>query len=321
MPGLSVSSPRLVARVAPVVLVVFAGCGKKGGPDLVFEDTNNYSYAADFESTPIEIPVATDLTVDWSALTTDIRERPVDDPSSIDQLSLLNIKSPVEDVFTKIATNDLGQEDAQDIYLFVNDGQTSCSLSDFAVTGINIDLALLAENPDETWLLSLMNLPDGRTDILSTLVLLPTSTAAPSTLSFTDGVSNLTNLAVDLHSAPAIETREGIGPYTLDWSAVTVDTFGHTFDPLLADELIIGHYGTEDLAEIEGREFLQLDSVADELYRLDVFGVTGEALDGAVDADGNAFAGFTADGTWLVGIVCTTCATPVPLILSVVTVD
>ena len=32
----------------------------------------------------------------------------------------------------------------------------------------------------------------------------------------------------------------------------------------------------------------------------------GEALDDS----GNAFAGFTADGTWLIGIICTTCTTP-----------
>jgi hypothetical protein len=296
------------------------GCGGGGAADLVFEDENNYAFSSDFETTQLEeIEAQADAVVDWSAMTTDIRGRPLD-PSTVEQISLLNIKFPPEEVFRMIAENEIGQEDAQDIYLFVNsDDATTANLSDFEITDIPMELSLLIEDTQQTWLMSLMNVPDGRNDILATAVITPKAGSTDHEITFTDGISELTNLVVDISGAVPLTTSEGKAPYSMDWSGVTVDTFGHEFDSLLADELIIGHY-SGDVASVEGN-FLQLDTIADELYRLDVFGVTGESLMEAEDASGNKFEGFTADGTWLVGIICSGCATPVPLILGHVIVE
>lgn len=298
------------------------GCG--GGSDLVFTDENNYTFASGFETVPEEVQAQSNVTIDWSALTTDIRGREFD-PTTVDQISLLNITAPREEVYRMIAENEISQDDAQDIYLYEPEvGQTSAELQDFTITDIPIDLQLFTENDAQTWILSLMDVPDGRTDILATAILQPKVGATDTRVDFTDGISELTDLVVDISGAAPLVAKADSGPYGLDWSAVTVDTFGHPFDELLGDELLIGHW-SGDVASIES-DFLRLDGSADALYRLDVFGTRSiappdKALEDAVDADGKNFPGFTAEGTWLVGIVCRECPTPVPLILGHVQVE
>jgi hypothetical protein len=120
---------------------------------------------------------------------------------------------------------------------------------------------------------------------------------------------------------------------TFDWSAVTVDTSDHEWDVRAADKLLIGKLsgGVKD-AEAD---FLQLDELAEELYTMNVYGQTFAKLvdDGStdqidqegnviwpIDLNGDSFTGFTEDGTWLMGIECSTCTSPAPLFLTVLEV-
>ncbi|MEQ1504016.1 MAG: hypothetical protein ABMB14_17370 [Myxococcota bacterium] len=298
--------------------VSLGACNGKGSSELVFGDANNYSYTGVLDITPVPVHAGSDLTIDWAGLTTDLRGRPVDG-AAIEQISLLNIASPLAEVLQLVAVNEIDQSDSQDIYLHQNDGAETSQLSAFEITGVPIDTALLVEDPNTTWLMSLMNVPDGRTDILSSIVIEPKDAEANTTVTFTDASASLVP-TVKL-GGTVMTVAADSAPYSMDWSGVTNDVFGHSFDALIGDELIIGHYATEDLAEIEG-EFLRLDSYADALYRLDAFGVTAvDDLGAATDDGGAAFEGFTTDGTWLVGVICTTCATPVPLLLGVVEVE
>jgi hypothetical protein len=295
------------------------GGGCNGGGDLVFAEENLYSFSAGFETEQIlEIEAQQEVTVDWSAMTTDLRGRPLD-PSTVEQVALLNVKAPPEEVFRMIAENDIGSDDLQDQTLFVNDGLTSANLSEFEITDLRFDLALLEERADRTWLVSLMNVSDGRNDILGTAVFQPKAEVDGHEVVFFDGISRLTDVQVDIATKAPLTTKEGLGSYSLDWSGLAVDTFGHAIVAEQADELFIGHY-SGDVASVEA-DFLQIDTIADELYRLDVYGTTGALLGEAVDARGGSFGGFTRDGTWLVGIVCTGCATPAPLILGHVQVE
>ncbi|MEZ4237650.1 MAG: hypothetical protein R3F59_16185 [Myxococcota bacterium] len=317
----------MLDRTRPALLAVafLAACsgGKGNDGDLVFEDANNYDFSAVFAADAIEVQSQSDLTIDWSALTTDVRGRPVV-PADIEKVSLLNVSAPLNDVIDMIANNDLGQDVTQDVYLYDNDGSTSCYLSDFSITSIPIDLSLLTEDANSTWVLSLLNQPGGefgsnvRTDILHTLFLVPQDAGTNTDVAFVDGISSL-DVTVDIAGAAAIPTTADADTYSLSWKDVTVDTFGHPFQPELADELIIGHFdGT--VADVEA-DFLRLDETP-ELYRVDVLGSTKlDDLSTALDSSGNAFGGFTADGTWLVGIICSKCATPVPLILAHVDVQ
>ncbi|MEZ4237930.1 MAG: hypothetical protein R3F59_17650 [Myxococcota bacterium] len=306
-------------RLGLLAVALLAAChGKARDTELVFVDANNYEFSAVFATQIVEVQPQADLTVDWSAVTTDIRGRPLD-PVQVEKLGLLSVSSTPDELVDRIANNDLGEDVTDDQYVYDNDTRSTCYLSDFSITSIPIDLTLLTESPDTTWMLSLVDQPGGeygsnvRTDVLQTVFVLPTDGSTNTDVAFTDGISSL-DVTVDIAGATPLSTTAGEGAYSLDWKGVTVDTFGHPFQPDLADELIIGHFdGT--VADVEG-DFLRLDETP-ELYRLDVLGATKATdLSAALDSSGNAFGGFTADGTWLVGIICSGCATPVPLILA-----
>ncbi|MEQ1504017.1 MAG: hypothetical protein ABMB14_17375 [Myxococcota bacterium] len=299
-----------------IALAAVAGCSKADGA-LVYGDDNTYSYAGVLDIAAVEVRAGAEVSVDWSGLTTDIRGRPLD-PTTVEQASFLSLLGPLDEVLDLIAANEIGQDDSPLIYLHQNDGGSTADLSTFESTA-PIDLAVMTEDPNVTWLLSVMNVPDGRNDILSSVVLVPKVAATNQAAALTASTASLT-VDVHLDGAP-LTTAAGRGPYALDWSGATVDVFGHPFDPLIGDELVLAHFATEDPAEVEAA-FLQLDTAADRLYRLDAFGVTAvDDLAAATDGSGAAFDGFTADGTWLAGISCTTCTTPVPLLLTVVEVE
>lgn len=313
-------------RMVLAGLVLLAACSGDGkdkdgteySAELVFEDANNYSYTGELEISQVEIQSATDACADWSLVDTDLRGRSLD-PSSVEQVLLVEFNLTPEEIIQKVEINDLAQSDTQSQWLYFNSGATTTCLSDFSIIGNPfVPETYMTENPARTWLMSLVKLPEGRLDILMSQFVIPRDASSNTDIVFNNTSSVLTADA-DFTSSPAIETQEGIGPYTLDWSGVTTDVNGKAFDPLLGDELLIAHYDVSGPADVEDL-FLRLDSEADSLYRLNVYGLTYSELADAEDADGNAFPGFTADGVWLVGILCTTCTAPVPLMVGVVSV-
>jgi hypothetical protein len=300
---------RVVVGILGVV-----GCG--GSNDLVLVDANNYAYHGEIDLRRVEVATQTDLDIRWDELTTDIRGRPLD-PTTVQQVAILEVREPFEDAITLIEKDEL--RSTQDARLYDNPGGTSARISEFSAVSNAFEIALLIENPASTWLLSLLNVEDGLTDLLMSTVIVPTEGVSATEVAFTDDSASL-EVEVDLHTAEPVVARAGDGPFTLDWTGLENDVFGHAFDPIRGDQLMVARYASTDVADIEAA-FLDLDGQAEELYRADAYGVTGVDLSLAADADGRAFPGFTKDGTWLVAILCTTCTTPVPLVLSIVDVE
>jgi hypothetical protein len=294
------------------------GCGPS--PSLEFLDANNYSYSSELAVVAVEVEPMVNATMDWSSLTTDLRDRAMD-PAATDQLTLLKFDVPEDELFRLFAENDIKTEDAPLAYVLFSEGLTTYEVEDMEITGLPIDLEeSWVEDPDSTWLLSLMNTFGERLDILMSKIVRPTDGSTNHSVVIEDGCTDLVaNVSI---GAEPIVTTAGKAPYDLTWSSVTTDVYGNDFDPIEGDELLLARYDLS-IAEIE-ENFTQLDTVPDfakELYRMDVLGVTSADLSKAVDADGNAFAGFTTEGIWLIGIVCKTCANPAPLLLSVVEVQ
>jgi hypothetical protein len=170
-------------------------------------------------------------------------------------------------------------------------------------------------------MLSLVTFPNGSTEEVEQVMrIIPGATGhtgPDDPVVYTDGLSSIT-LGPELSSVH-IPTVAASDEYTLDWGGLEHDVTGKAWDNLVGDRLFILRYdGTVD--DIEA-DFLLLDYHAAELYQLDAYGVTNAVLSDAVDVDGNPFPGFTADETWLVGIGCSSCISPVPLALAVVDVE
>jgi len=290
--------------------------------DLVFTDANNYGFESDLQIGAVEVEAESDFTIDWSGVTTDIRGRAVN-PSEVQQLLLVELNSTQAEVLTKIDANDLQQADAVNQYIFDNASNVSAiDVSQMEILSNPIELGLLSDDPNSTWLLSLTNIDDGRFDFLMNTFVVPTTGSGNTAVDFDDSSASLT-FSADLQSADALVTGAGLDAYTLDWSGATTDVFGRPLDLGLVTRLIIGKVGTTDLGQVE-TDFLQLYELADELYTLDVNGLTyADMTQATLKSDGTTpFSGFTTDGTWVVGIECTRqeCTNPAPLLLAVVEV-
>ena len=301
-----------------------AGCNGTNetaeGGDVVLTDDNNYTYVPTLGMGEAKVQSETDSTVDWSALTTDIRGRPVD-PASVEQIYLVEfIGFTQEDLVDKIEANDLYQKDTESAYIFDNSaGVTSTSLSTFSILDNEFKPEDFTEDSTRVWLVSLINHPEGANDVLQSKFITPLDAATETELVFTD---DCTTLGVEVNMddpIPPAEPEIGGNRWTLDWSPVTSDVNGRTWDPLVGDKLQIGWFDAT-VAEVEA-EFLRLDSEADEFYTLNVYGKTGVTdLSDATERSGAAFSGFTSEGVWVAAIACTTCLSPAPLYLAVVDV-
>ena len=93
------------------------------------------------------------------------------------------------------------------------------------------------------------------------------------------------------------------------------ERLGGTFIPTNIAHAIVGHY-TQTATELE-TQFLDLETIAQTLYPMDI--PYGTVLDFSMlmDKGGNAFKGIDSTGTWLVALVCTTCRNPAPWYLTI----
>jgi hypothetical protein len=299
------------------IALVLVGCGKSKS-NLVLTDANNFDIAnSDMAMARFQVEEGTDFCFDWSSMTTDIRGRPLD-PAAIEQVLLVDFAFPEDELISKIIDDNYVPQEGALPWVFDNfEGRTEACASETTALGTPLPLATLAGGESRTWLLSLATLPGGVVEVQQVMLIEPVTGAPGGVATFTDGLSSIT-IEADLGSPP-LETQAGAGPYTLDWGELKKDVNGATWDSLIGDSLFIVNYDGA-IGDIEA-DFLLLDYHAAELYELDVRGKTNALLDEATDVDGKAFPGFTTAGTWIVGITCSTCISPVPLAIAVVEVE
>lgn len=309
-------------------LAAVVGCGDKADDsganptaDLVYTDANNYSFNASLDVETVNLAEGADSTIDWSGLTTDIRGRSVD-PAGIDRATIVAFNVSKEEVLDSINTNSLNQSAIRDYRQFENDeGRTSALMSEFTILGNDfVPAEDFVEHTDATWTWAvvLWDEADGREDILTDVFMVPTPGEPAQQLTIDNDTASL-SFEVDLHSAPPLEVLAGQDSYTFDWSQATTEAAGQAFDTAVADRLMIGRVDGS-VTDVEANILTVLDS-APEIYRMEVRGETyADLMEATERSSGASFAGFTTEGTWLIGIECTTCTSPTPLLLSVVEV-
>ncbi len=280
--------------------------------DFALTEDNNYSFSGELTVQEVEVQPETDLTFDWSGVTTDLRQRSFD--GSIDELNLLEPFEAIDTFLEKAVRNQLLNADLENPFLGTPEpGATTLSASDLEILGNAFDPAG-SFTEGTAWLAALLDYPDGRTDLLLSKVIRPTAGSTNTVVAFTDGCTELT-YDVDMHSMPALVTTDGATP-VLDWSAIARDVHGNEFDPIAGSpELLVARFDAGSIEEVEA-VFLQLDSAAAELFRLPVYNETSADL-----AELDGFGGFTKDGVWLVGIADTAALSPVPLVIARVEVE
>ena len=110
-------------------------------------------------------------------------------------------------------------------------------------------------------------------------------------------------------------TAADLGPWTLDWSALTTDAAGAPLDPLALDTLFVAHFADE------GSVDLLNPAAADGYWAKYVPGLTSVDPETMNSVAGTAFPGFDTTGVWVVGFRCVDCATALPRFATRVSVE
>jgi hypothetical protein len=262
-----------------------------------------------------------DSTLSWEGLTEGIQGWPVHS-DEVERLSLVAFGLDKESLLEAITSNTLLQSDVADYRLLEDSvGRTSASLSDFGVMGNGfLPEADFIENAEHTWLVSLWDLGvEGRDEIRTSLHLEP-STAATLTQAVIDDQSAAFTFIPELVDLDPLGAPAKASQLRVDWSGLSVDAMGNVLDPLQADRMALLHLDADSLSSIE-EDFQGHIRDAKAIYRSDVRGQTEGSLADCQSSDGESFGGFSSDGIWLLGLECSTCTSPIPLVLTVIEIE
>lgn len=286
--------------------------------ELMLTDAENYGYTGNVLAVSVPVNTAHDLTLDWSSLSVDLRGEAIT-PAEVSRLDLVAFRADMVSVIEAISSNQLNQSDVVDLNQYDNtDGGSTATLSEFSSQGayFNPSGELVGREDIASWAVLVERESSGRGEIASLIFLNLVSSDGLLVVAFAND-----SAVLDFHATlgDPLPAQEGVD-YTLDWSGVTTDGSGQPFSTSRINQLFVGHVPADSTDEIES-DFVHLIEESDALYGVDAYGKTSADLSSCLDADGNPFPGFTAGGTWLVGLSCLSCSSPAPLVLGHVEVE
>jgi len=297
-----------------MILLAFAlGCDGKGD-DYALEpltDAQNYAFSSTITA-DAQVVGPGEMTVDWSGLSPDLLGRDIDPATQVDHLQVVRYGSKtVPELLDAINADALLQSWVTGYVTYDNDNDaTAASISDFDFLGAIIDPdAEIYSGPGY-----LLNAADDDVVGYRGLGFFVVDDASDNHTIYLASDSASLDYTVDLESAERVQVGEADSHYAT-WINLTTAGTGSEIKLSELDQLMLAWY-EEDLSELEG-DFLNLEGMADEMYQQDISGLAGFELLDMVSSDGQSFAGFTGDGTWVLALRCTTCINPAPPFLGV----
>ncbi len=298
-----------------------SACGSGDAPfSIVPTAENNMMLTSKITISEVAIaPGSTDITFDWSAVTTDFFKHPVA-PTDFVQVTLIPFQADTATIETGINTDDPALEDLADIPAFFYPNKsgtpvTSAKLTDFEDAGyvpVPEDILLDYMNPDKGYvLLFILQAGSGPgVDARIIKAFRPTVGEVNSTVTLDDTSTSLTASAT--FGSP-LSVPAGVSDVSFDYGQLMTRSFGGEFRSEVF-EIIVGKYplGTDLAAGI-----LDIDYVYDKFWRGPGPGVgTSINLSSLKDEAGEAFPGVDASAEYLVGVTCPGCTNPSPWFLT-----
>lgn len=310
------------------LVLVFAGCnGCNGcvGPDgngeescVKLNNVQNYEWTGGLHIPSYVTAEKEDILLDFAALTKDMQCHDLDPVADIDSLGLTRFPGMTGDeVSSGLTNNSLLQSDTNGYVSCEPGDETFCYLSQLSFGGTAYDTVKVYEEAAGTFLLNLSTGFQPGQGARFVLQLLPTPGSDVTELYIAD-TCDIVQMEFELESLEKLPLSAE-GPWCLDWSEVSIAGNGTPVIPTDLDQIMVAHF-TQTLPELE-EQFLDLELIADEFYTTQLDGGTDADLSGLVNAEGEAFAGFTTDGTWLLALRCLQCTNPAPIFLTIVDVQ
>ncbi len=278
--------------------------GEVAGP-IALTDAANYTYTIDLEVSEVELLEYSNATIDWSEVTRDLRGRTIDPRADVRAVQLVWLRDIAPDELgVALAT---GSIEAADVGAFaegaVTPGQTSATFADLGLLGQPFPYTEYFGGTEGTWMARLAVHED---DNGMVLVVRPTPTGAARCALTSDSAS--LEVGVDLASTEPVRVPDG--ETRVRWDTLTRDGLGDAIDSRDVQRLEIARFD-ESIEAIEAA-LLDYATLAEASWAVDAWSETEVDLAAATDADGGAFPGFDAEGTWLVALWCDTCPLPAP---------
>lgn len=304
---------------------------------------NNYSFSSTLSFPAIAVRPDTELSFSWGDLTSDIRGRALDPMADIAAVELFLWSLSEEELQTKLNADELFQRDlAVAAMVYTENTLTSSNLFDFTSVGLPLEPCdfwpvLQLPNPDagahpecDGWETAS---PQGYDPASSTFTVILASsetlgqdirmiqafkldpTSTNDHVEITDSSTHV-EYSADLHSLQPTRIPAAEAGITVDWADMTVNALGDEFITTYIDEVVVASFSLTP-EEMES-QFLDLESVADEVFRGDAFS-TDKTLSTLTNASGQPFTGIDGTHTWILALLCARCTNPAPWYLSTLT--
>ena len=318
-------SARTVAQTAALLaLSACSGCHPyatdsgtdTGGECTMLSNEENYSWTGNLNIPKYVTAEYTDVHITWPDLTSDLLCHDLDPITGVTSVGLTRFPFlSTDDIATGLTDNSLKQKDTNGFVSCIpDDPRTDCYLSEFNFAGTAYDTVGVYGQAGGSFLLSFSGSTDPSGDAVWLGFLVPTPGSEVTEVSMlpTCDVAAYDVSLSDLQHTSLTKS----GPWCIDWSELTTTGNQEPMIPSKIDEILIGHY--DKTPEEVAAQFLDIEVMAQDLFTLELTGGTDADLGNAVSADGTGFTGFTDDGTWILGLRCTSCTNPVPMFLTVV---
>jgi hypothetical protein len=291
---------------------------------LLPNEANNYSFSSSLEVTVTPVTPLSDLSIDWTGVTQDFLGNTIDPAVDIDSVFIIVWRLTVEQMTEKLNDDSLGAPDSAGAIAYYNEtGATASTIFEFEVPGggeLPMDELLDRVDPAQfppsmhsyTVMPSEGGTPGEGAKMVHAFVLDDASTNTDIVM--TNDSTKLMYMA-DLTSLTPTHVPAGANNILVDWSDMMVNALGRDFIGTNIFEVLVAKY-TQTPAELE-QNFLQIETIADEMYRGDVLAGRELPLTELAREDGTPFAGITADGTWILALICGVCGNPAPWYITI----
>ena len=299
------------------------------GSTIVANEVNNYDFRSTLSFPSVTVAPDTELTFDWSQLTIDFLGHGMNVASDVDTVNLMLWNLTEAELETKLNADQLDSRDLAVIAtLYTEDATTTGTLFEFTSVGMTIppeDILPFVDAmgyPPDAHTYTIMaatgeELGQG-TRMIQSFKLDPNSTNTQVTL--TDTSTDLT-YTVDLQTAEKTLIPAGQTDFTFDWTNMTVNGLGNEFVTTNITQIMVARFD-ESVTDLEAG-FIDLVDYsgavvgAADLYTGNVPAGTTAPLSTLMNENGEFFPGIDGNGTWVVGLFCTSCQNPAPWYLSI----
>ena len=127
---------------APLYLTILKPCDNNScGSAITAAQSNDYSFSSTITLPPVTVMAKSNFTIDWSGVTKDLIQHPVDPKNDLSTVLLLLFTKSLPEVETAVNEDSLAQSDIYVVpppTISIQKGMTSAHLYDFTVNGTTI---------------------------------------------------------------------------------------------------------------------------------------------------------------------------------------